>query len=78
MRRARLLTRLLPLSWCFTALLGCAEDFVCAVDYDCPASEVCNVSSGQCEAFTCEVATDCPNPTDACITNRCTPKAGQG
>lgn len=62
--------RLVLVSTSATAF-GCAEDFVCTVDYDCPGSEFCNTQTGSCEPFVCDVDDDCPNPTDRCDQNRC-------
>ena len=52
-------------------LSGCAEEFQCSVDYDCPGAQVCNVDSGACEAFVCEADEDCKNPTQRCQKNAC-------
>lgn len=49
---------------------GCAE---CEEDYDCPGTEVCNVSRGACEAFTCLADDDCA-PGHRCADNACSPR----
>lgn len=51
--------------------LGCAE---CEGDFDCPGTQLCNTEAGECEAFVCKRAQDCP-PGHGCSENRCSEKA---
>ncbi len=48
-------------------LAACGE---CESDYDCDGTRVCDTESGECQAFSCKRASDCP-PGQACSTNRC-------
>jgi len=54
-----------------TTLVDCSDEFRCSVDYDCPATQVCNDSNGQCEQFICEVPSDCLEPDQICVDNQC-------
>ncbi len=50
---------------------GCAE---CEEDFDCPGTQLCNTTAGECEAFVCKQEADCP-PGHACSGNRCSEQA---
>jgi len=51
--------------------LGCGAEVKCQKDFDCPATQVCNVNSGQCEQFVCDVDEDCQQVGAVCLENRC-------
>jgi hypothetical protein len=74
MRRFALLLASLLVTISFSS---CAEDFVCTVDYECPSTEICNVSTGTCETFTCDSDDDCTNPTQHCVKQRCVDSAAK-
>ena len=54
-----------------TMIYGCGE---CEVDYDCPATQVCNVQNQQCEIFVCREDAHC-QPAQRCRENRCVSSA---
>lgn len=51
--------------------LGCGDEFKCTKDFDCPATQVCNTQSGQCEPFICDVDGDCDQAGAVCLDNQC-------
>ena len=67
----------LTLSLLAAALLAfgsaaCGDESGCSKDYDCPSTQVCNPTTGECEPFQCAVDDDCDSPSATCKNNVCT------
>ncbi len=45
----------------------------CKDDYDCNATEVCRVATGECEKAVCRADADCLGKDLACVDNACVP-----
>ncbi len=50
--------------------VGCDSESGCSNDFDCPAAQVCRVTTGQCEALSCKEDADCESG-QVCRDNRC-------
>ncbi|MFT7624854.1 MAG: hypothetical protein ACI9WU_004044 [Myxococcota bacterium] len=76
--KGSILSVVLALAVAGVAATGCSDEFRCSKDYDCPATRVCNLASGVCEPFVCEVDADCIASDQLCAGNACVARTGAG
>ncbi|MBM4395186.1 MAG: hypothetical protein FJ087_05805 [Deltaproteobacteria bacterium] len=55
-----------------------SSDGGCNDDFDCDGTQVCNLSTGDCEPARCGADSDCIDPGRACVDNACLDRVAGG